>query len=54
MIVINLLSNDDIGDVSEQHPHLVLALSDMVIGVLFVEWLLLTVLRIVAFEPWDQ
>jgi hypothetical protein len=51
MIVNILISNDDIGDVSEQHPRLVWALSGIVISMLFAEGLLLTILRIVGFGP---
>lgn len=40
-----------IGDVSEQHPHLVWALSGIVISMLFAEGLLLAILRIVGFGP---
>lgn len=40
-----------IGDVSEQHPCLVWALSGIVISMLFAEGLLLTILRIVGFGP---
>ncbi|KAG2130448.1 uncharacterized protein EDB93DRAFT_79547 [Suillus bovinus] len=40
-----------IGDVSEQHPHLVWALSGIVISMLFAEGLLFTILRIVGFGP---
>jgi hypothetical protein len=51
MIVNVLISNDDTGDVSEQHPCLVWALSGIVISMLFAEGLLLTILRIVGFGP---
>ncbi|KAG1763512.1 hypothetical protein EV702DRAFT_1157788 [Suillus placidus] len=41
-----------IGDVSEQHPHLVWALAGIVINMLFAQGhLLLTILRIVGFGP---
>ncbi|KAG1740369.1 hypothetical protein EDB19DRAFT_2039174 [Suillus lakei] len=40
-----------IGDVREQHPHLVFALSGIVISMLFAEGILLTILRIVGFGP---
>lgn len=51
MIVYLLISNYDIGDVSEQHPSLVWALSGIVISMLFAEGLLLMILRIVGFGP---
>ncbi|KAG1766531.1 hypothetical protein EV702DRAFT_1150122 [Suillus placidus] len=40
-----------IGDVSEQHPHLVWALAGIVMSMLFAEGLLLAILRIVGFGP---
>lgn len=40
-----------IGDVSEQHPYLVWALSGIVISMLFAEGILLTILRVVGFGP---